>query len=200
MLYIFYADISRLDVSASYPLSEYRLDRISKLRTPGQIRQSIGAEMLLEHAAVELCPELNLPLEIDCGKNRKPFLKSGAFFFSLSHSENYAAAAVSDVEIGLDVQKRTACNIALAQRFFAADELGLLEERGYSDRCFTELWCRKESYIKALGTGLGTGLNSFSVLDMPWLWYGEDGIYHFAVCSRSGVYLQPEKFEKKELL
>ena len=100
----------------------------------------------------------------------------------------------------MDVQKRTACNIALAQRFFAADEIGLLEERGYSDRCFTELWCRKESYIKALGTGLGTGLNSFSVLDMPWLWYGEDDIYHFAVCSRSGIYLQPEKFEKKELL
>ena len=200
MLRIYYADVSGLDPAGDYALSEYRRARLASVRQDASRRCGIGAELLLNRAIIDWRSDFPLPLDIVTLEHGKPALRGGEIYIGLSHSGTYAAAAVCDEDFGLDIQRNMPPNIALARRFFAADEQEYIACAADAGLAFTEIWCRKESYIKALGTGLGTGQNSFSVLDMPWLWYGEDGIYHFAVCSRSGVYLQPEKFEKKELL
>ncbi|MBR3508177.1 MAG: 4'-phosphopantetheinyl transferase superfamily protein [Lachnospiraceae bacterium] len=94
------------------------------------------------------------------GKNGKPYWVELPYYFSLSHSGDLVALAVSGQEIGLDVQKVTGTDWKkLAGRFFAQEEQRELEklceiseELGRKE--FFRLWCQKESYGKMTGEGL----------------------------------------------
>lgn len=94
----------------------------------------------------------------------KPYLEGNPFFFSLSHSGDYVLCAVSDREIGADIQK-TDCTgkcreRQLADRFFSPAEAQRL--RQYSDAeaasYFYTLWTRKEAYGKLTGAGVAAQL------------------------------------------
>ena len=104
-----------------------------------------------------------MPPEILLDAAGKPYLKDIPLHFSLSHSGRYAACAVSDRPIGLDIQIRTAWDPALTARFFTEDEQLFLRRSQESDRDFTALWCRKEAFLKVTGLGLRLPLSSFSV-------------------------------------
>ena len=53
MLRLYYADVAGLDADAgAYALSDYRRDRLAHIRPPRARRQGIGAELLLNRAAV----------------------------------------------------------------------------------------------------------------------------------------------------
>lgn len=102
------------------------------------------------------------------GRWGKPYLTGGPFF-SLSHSGEYAACAISEEEVGLDVQRmRKIPYDRLAQRFFPEREWKALlacEEAG-RDELFYRLWTRKEAYGKFTGEGLKGSLGR-SLLDSP---------------------------------
>lgn len=200
MLRIYYADVQALDVAGEYPLSAYRTERLSKIKLAQKRCESLGAELVLNYAARELLLGHVLPLDIVCGKYGKPALRGGELEFSLSHSGGLAAAAVSDTALGLDIQEERPCNMALAKRFFAADEIAALERSENKDVYFTELWCRKESCIKAWGRGLSAVLNSFSVIGMPEIWHGVVDSIHFAVCVPGRQGLCPDMIKKIEPL
>lgn len=195
MLIVVYADISRLDLEGEYELSGYRRERLSRTRPEEKRRQSIGAELLLNHAARMYVPDVALPLDIVCGRDGKPRLADRRFFFSLSHSGEYAAAAVADTEVGLDIQMLSHGDKRLIKRFFAPDEQEHILRSGSPDAAFTELWCKKESYVKALGMGLGIGLASFSVMNMPSIWHTMIGGLHLAVYMPDSATAKPDVFE-----
>lgn len=77
--------------------------------------------------------------------------------FNLSHSGTWAACAVSDLPVGVDVEKNH-CSLELAKRHFLPQEVALLSEDG-----FLRLWTAKESFSKAIGRGLSVRLDSFEV-------------------------------------
>lgn len=105
------------------------------------------------------------------GEHGKPMLpKESGFYFNLSHSGDYALCAVSDREIGADIQRHEKYADRLAERFFHPEELAYLKEAKDSKRCFYDIWCLKESCIKCTGRGLSTGLEKFSVVPF---FYGE---------------------------
>lgn len=199
MLEVFYADVSALDLARDIQISTYRQDRLSRQKTDGQRRKCLGAELLLNYAVCRHAPGLTPPLDIVCGEYGKPRLRGGELYFSLSHSGEYAAVAVSDEEIGLDIQENVPYKPAIAARFFTPDEKRHIDMRADRDAAFTEIWCRKESFVKAGGTGIHTPLGSFSVLEMPWIWHCEIPGYHIAVCRLSAMQTTPDKFEKIEL-
>jgi 4'-phosphopantetheinyl transferase len=93
----------------------------------------------------------------------KPHLADSDLEFNLSHCEASALVAVSaGVPLGIDLeqQRRDRPVLALAQRFFAGAEAAALEalpER-LRQRAFLALWSCKEAVLKALGRGLGFGL------------------------------------------
>lgn len=114
-----------------------------------------------EPAAVTDRIKSPLKLSYQYGKKGKPYLAKGPYF-SLSHSGRYAACAVSDQEIGLDIQqcKRTAWE-KTARRFYTSGEqacLECLENEQEKERLFYRLWTRKEAYGKLTGEGLTAGL------------------------------------------
>ena len=87
----------------------------------------------------------------------KPYFTSVPLCFSISHSGNLCAVAISNENIGIDVEfideKR---NIdAVARRFFKEDENLTLKD-DTSRKKFFRLWTRKEAYAKFTGKGLAS--------------------------------------------
>jgi 4'-phosphopantetheinyl transferase len=87
--------------------------------------------------------------------------------FNMAHTRGLVAAAVTaQGRIGIDVEKidRTKSDFAVAEAFFAPAELDLLRlvPQAESPNWFFRLWTLKEAYIKAIGTGLSTPLQSFA--------------------------------------
>lgn len=185
------------------PLSEYRARKLETVRNAELRAQMLSAERLLVAALAAFGVEP--PLDIVTGEQGKPRLRNGALCFSLSHSGAFAACAVSDGELGLDIQTPEELREGLVRRFFTEEERRSLRESERPDADFTALWCCKESYLKALGTGLHTPLNSFSVAlsDPPtlegndsvnfWLW--RDTRFTLAVCALDGRGAEPETVE-----
>ena len=87
-------------------------------------------------------------------------------FFSLSHSGGYALLAVSDSDVGADLEQIRPAPERVAARVFTPDEQRWLADgEDYSARFFT-LWTLKESLLKACGRGLTLPLQSLDVLPL----------------------------------
>jgi 4'-phosphopantetheinyl transferase len=92
--------------------------------------------------------------------------------FNLSHTRGLVAAAVAaEGNLGIDVEKidHAKADLAVANRYFAPAEVAFLRQRPAADQaaCFFRLWTLKEAYLKAIGTGLGTPLDSFAIAFDP---------------------------------
>ena len=109
------------------------------------------------------------PRTVRFGKNGKPYFEGDPLYFSISHSKEICAAAISDRPVGVDAE---ACRAdypkTLIERCLSEREKAVFA--GGSDRDFTRLWCRKEAIVKLSGEGI-TGFPDQIETD--------DGRYHF---------------------
>ncbi len=165
MLNLFWADAVKLPIPADLGISEYRKEKLARLRPESARRCSLCAEFLLIEAVRRANGAFPLPLHIQSDPFGKPFLSGREYEFSLSHSGRYAACALADFPLGLDIQTLSKCDEKLVRRFFTEKEQGLVFTAEDRDAAFTALWCRKESYLKAIGLGLRKSLDSFDVSD-----------------------------------
>lgn len=141
-------------------VSQYRSMVIDSYKLMEDKIRSLAATLLLD----ELLKEYNLnerDMEYFQGENKKPYFNNSDIFFSLSHSGDYVAAAISDKEIGIDIEQVHTINHNIAKRFFTEKEIGYIE----NDDDFFKLWVQKESFVKAIGTGLACPLNSFEIIN-----------------------------------
>ena len=76
----------------------------------------------------------------------KPFFENGPHF-NISHSGRYIVMAVSDKEIGVDIEESVEKDMSSLVRIFNETEAKMLKE--HAD--FYYLWCAKESLIKCMG-------------------------------------------------
>ncbi|MBE7684033.1 4'-phosphopantetheinyl transferase family protein [Paenibacillus sp. P13VS] len=95
--------------------------------------------------------------------------------FNVSHSGDWVAViSGGHAPLGVDVEKVSPIDMAIAERFFSPLESRMLaaEPAEQQLETFYRLWTLKESYIKAIGMGLSMPLDSFSMLrGMDELWY-----------------------------
>ena len=117
-------------------------------------------------------------LEFAYGEYGKPALSgasastSGGICFNLAHSADLAVYAIArERTIGIDVEriKPESAGEEIARRYFSPREVEDLLTLRTEERteAFFRCWTRKEAYLKALGTGLQTPLDSFSVSLSP---------------------------------
>ncbi|MDO4475300.1 MAG: 4'-phosphopantetheinyl transferase superfamily protein [Lachnospiraceae bacterium] len=169
-LSIYYIDHSAIEAATLEVLSDLvspeRRERAASFRQPGDATACLCSELLLRYALRQTygtIPELH----IETGPQGKPCLPElPDFHYSISHSYDYAAIACSDRPIGLDIQKLLPQRnfLRLAERFFTPEEVLLIRSASAPREqllLFTKIWAMKESYVKLLGTGLLTPLNSF---------------------------------------
>ena len=132
-----------------------------------------------------------------CTVHGKPYLPEyPQIHFSVSHAGTMAVAVFSGHEIGCDVEPLLAVDADIAA-CFTPEEQAALRRSDDPNRDFTRLWVCKESFLKALGTGLEQPMNTFCVrLDThsavleqtisPKAWKlteYQQGDYYFAVCE-----------------
>lgn len=157
-------------------MPEERKRKILSLRPAESQRQSLGVGILLFRAMEQygLEPERR---EIRAEKLGKPYLPDApAFQFNLSHSGERVLCAVSDRPVGCDVERIERNLTGLARRFFHPEEQAALAAVPEEERnaLFVRLWTRKESYLKAKGTGISESLSGFSAVSPPrGVWYAE---------------------------
>lgn len=144
-------------------LSPQRQQRILACRHGADRARLAGAGWLLHYALTKA----GIPAAAQQVVRRadgKPQLANGEVEFSLSHSGEWALCAVSAQPVGVDVELPR-CTIATARRFFAPDEVAMVEAlpRDAQTDALLRLWIAKEAFTKALGAGLRLGLGTFSV-------------------------------------
>ena len=140
-------------------------DKILDLKNDKAKRQTLGGWSLLCGA---LSDELNAMSQDDFSKadimykeHGKPFIGNMSdLHFNISHSGDYAICAVSDTEVGCDIEKTGELKMNLAERFFTPEERLVVK----TPEDFFKIWVKKESVVKCTGEGLSRGLDTFSVL------------------------------------
>ena len=117
---------------------------------------SIASEVILAHSL-----RLPLPCDYKTEDNGKPYI-DGQKKFNISHSGDYAVCAVSDFEIGVDIEAAQRFNPKIITKFLAEEEIEdyktLNQSAVLSFLC--EKWVRKEAYLKLTGTGFRVAPNS----------------------------------------
>lgn len=157
-------------------MSEERQDEVAQIKNKHKKNLKIIADHLCRKAISDFCGVS--PEEILFSKNSfgKPFAMNIPVHFNVSHSGDMVVCAVSDREIGIDIEKIKPFNIKAASKFATDEECGYI---GSTENGFFEIWTLKEAYFKCVGTGLGSDIKnvSFNVT--------QNGI----VCSESGFEL-----------
>ena len=146
-------------------VSEQRREKLARLRAEAPRLLSLGAALLLDR----MLADADLPPAgpFAFGEQGKPYLPDlPDVHFSLSHSGTRVLCALSDAELGCDVEGPRRFDPALARRFFHPDETAWLFSLPprEQDAAFLRLWTLKESYLKAVGLGLSLPLDAFRIL------------------------------------
>ena len=182
---LYIAAVDRLSIpDALDAVTAKRREKALGLRNDGDKRRCLGAALLMYRAV-----NGGVPFDHETGPFGKPYLPGGPCF-SLSHSGDYAVCAVADTELGVDIEKARPGSARLAERCLTVSECGAVLQSEAPDELFCEYWVKKESYVKALGTGLATPLRSFEAgerigeYSVQHLTY--DG-YHIAVCVKGEI-------------
>ncbi len=170
MDYLFAADTSVLSDEALFEAAyaratEDRKQKVDKYRFRRDRNAALGAELLLRHALDRLGIR---KLAYSYGEAGKPYLAGAdGVFFSLSHSGNYALCAVSDGEIGADIETVRSVDLKIAKRFFCRSEfedIAAQETEEAKQERFFRYWTLKESFLKAVGCGLREPMDACEVV------------------------------------
>lgn len=126
---------------------------------------SAAGKQLLKSALEEIyC--LNLDDEkIAYGDHGKPYLSDyPQIHYNISHSGCYVVCAVSDLEIGIDIQeKRVIALDKIGRKLFSPDEYRAFLKSEEKQDLFFRQWVRIESYLKWTGEGISRTLNELQM-------------------------------------
>mgnify|MGYP003312990571 CR=1 FL=1 len=105
-------------------------------------------DMLRENFGLAECPEFSYE------SHGKPFFQNyPEIFFNISHCRRGIACAVMDKPVGIDIEE-IQYDEDLAKVIFNSEELEAVRSADEPAVKFTELWTRKESFLKLTGEGL----------------------------------------------
>ncbi|MDO4489316.1 MAG: hypothetical protein Q4B67_09560 [Eubacteriales bacterium] len=163
---VYIKDVSELEgeafAKAYKAMTPERRAKIDRLKSEGDRKRSLGAGMLIE----EIKSDFGISARVFEDKNGKPDFKGGGYHISISHSGDYAIAAVSHDIIGCDIEKLNRNNrqlISIARKHYSEAEkklLGLCEPLGEGDEAETEALAKNETVTETCDeteTKVGTG-------------------------------------------
>ena len=135
------------------------------------------------------------------GENGKPYLADyDNIFFNISHCKVGVICAISDVEVGVDIQDVRPFDIAIAKRVCTEYELEQLALCHKPERPFCKLWTIKESFVKMYGGIIADSLNTlyatalYEQLSSNAISYWDEA-YHICCFGVEKGTLQKIKFE-----
>lgn len=152
---LFFADISNLSLEYEKLLDNERRERVKRYRLVGDKKRCILAGLMTRHFLGDT--------KILKNEYGKPFLSDGRFF-NISHSGDYVLFALSDCEIGCDIEQFHYVNaVRTGRTVFTDDEMNLLLSGTDRLGTFFNLWTKKESLLKCMGEGFHRSAKSVDV-------------------------------------
>lgn len=136
-----------------------RLEKIKKSTNINYIKESLGAQLLLNKILKERFL-LNLDkIEYIYNEYQKPYLKDIPIYFSISHSNNIVSLVVEKyIEIGIDLELIKKHNPNTAKKIMNDEEYEIYQNnKTFGDEqnnYFYETWTKKEAYVKKYGKGI----------------------------------------------
>ena len=120
------------------------------------ISQGISKEIIAEEFGININE-----LVFSVTDSGKPFCKShGNIYFSISHSGDFVAVATNENEVGIDIELMKIPTEKLIERICCENEKTFIASSENKEKAFTEIWTKKEAYLKALGTGIDRELKT----------------------------------------
>lgn len=179
----------KLAVGAGSLLSLALADYLAGEKGDGQVRR-----ICLDVLSGEV-PEVGRKLVLCANPHGKPYIPAYPdFCFNLSHSGSKVMLVSADSPVGCDIQEYDRDTEQIVRRCFSTAEQKLWQQSDDEERVkvFTEIWARKESFLKAVGVGLSVELRSFSVVDER----GRFGLVQekFPGCWKTEAWHLPERY------
>lgn len=210
MIKLVYCDVSDLDLAKTYQyLSDERKEKVNSFRFDKDKRLSAGAYLLL----MKLLDEENITQPVfETGKYGKAYIANCKdMYFNLSHSGKVVACAISDREVGVDVEYNDPeIDLNIAKHYFFNTEYeSIMNSANPSDEFF-RYWVLKESYMKYTGLGFNLGLDEFEILINEDIKLKNDendlkfdvfdiGNYKLAICSNYNL-KKPIRYTAEDLI
>lgn len=164
MIKLAYCNVENLDLKRAYGLvSKERQEKIDFYRFEKDKKLSCGAYLLLKKL---LCEEnITNPL-FKTEKYGKAYISNHEnIHFNLSHSGKMVLCAISDMEVGADIEYvDDEIDLNIAKNYFYNKEYeSIIKSDNPSDEFF-KYWVLKESYMKYTGLGMNLELDSFEII------------------------------------
>lgn len=163
---LYYIDnIDGINTDAFLPyLSDERLAYQNRYRFEIDRKQSILAYILLRVGLMEEYGITTLPKLGKTERGKPHLIDHSEIYFNLSHCKKGIACAISDQEVGVDIQDYVPFDEGIAKQFMTPQEIGLAKSDP-TDREFTRIWTLKESWGKRNGMGICYELTSTPAIE-----------------------------------
>lgn len=145
-------------------LPTWRKEKALQYKKVEDRKRSVLVFVLLQHALRQEYGMTEVP-EFVYNEFGKPFLPNLSIYFSLSHCKDAVACAVSNHEIGIDVESVVPYNPNMARKVCNAFELETLKNSKTQDADFIKLWTIKEAVSKYEGLGLSSDFRQMRIQD-----------------------------------
>ena len=150
----------------------------------------LASRLMLLHAMKQTGAEALLP-QWKRDENNKPFIEPWEHF-NISHSGELVLFASGGKPLGVDVEKKIPVDHLQMSAFLHPEEQAFIRMSNDSLASFYKIWVKKEALLKALGTGIVSGLSQFNCLkdtvnsgSIEWYFYEftVDHQYSSCICS-----------------
>ncbi|MCR5529294.1 MAG: 4'-phosphopantetheinyl transferase superfamily protein [Saccharofermentans sp.] len=185
-------------------LPPYRVDRSRRYIKRSDRVNCIVSYYLLSRL-LDRCHSMLLPSEPLVGRYGKPLSGKDDIKFSISHCEGAVCCGVTDVgDIGVDIERKIGRSSDLTGDVLSPVELEQYYRERDPDGFFTEIWTRKEAYLKMLGTGISDEMSAVDTNDLHHegrrvilntSWTGD-----LCVTAASVISVRPEMMSARDLL
>ena len=164
MIELAYCNVENLDLKKAYNLvSKNRQEKIDFYRFDKDKKLSCGAYLLLK----KLLAGKNITDPIfKTEKYGKAYISNHEnIHFNLSHSGKIVLCAISDMEVGADVEYiDREIDLNIAKHYFYNREYENIMNAENRPEEFFKYWVLKESYMKYTGLGMNLKLDSFEII------------------------------------
>lgn len=102
------------------------------------------------------------------GNNNKPYIaQNNSIFFNISHTIGCVICAISDSEIGVDVEKIRPINLNISRKICTPSEQKLFNQSSNQSNFLLEIWTKKESYVKMNSGSIFSDYSKIDTTTLP---------------------------------
>lgn len=176
MIKIYIASINNIDLKRICEIDADRACKVDRLRLYEDKKRCVAGGLFIK----KFLGDANISLN----EFGKPTADNG-LYFNISHSSEYVLFALSDKEIGCDIEKsRKIEPEKLGKIVFCENEMNAIKKSADKQQCFFDLWTRKESLLKCIGKGFHQNSKSVDVSRQPC--QISENTYYFRMWHKNG--------------